>query len=79
MKPFNKIIVVQYEDGELSDHWCIENRTNLKSIEYLHKENLLDWLKEKRDESGTRDELFDPTAILEYDIYQQIIDKINSL
>ena len=64
----NRGMTVATEKPMFSDDLC-----------YIHKDALLELLKELRDDAGSRDDQFEEGAIEEYDLYQNIIDRINSL
>lgn len=78
MKALDKIIVVQYEDGELSEHWCKENRTDNISIEYIRKDALLEWAKMKKDHIKIVDWDADYYFGLDF-MLDELIDKLNSM
>jgi len=48
-------------------------------LEFISKDALIKWLEEQRNEASSRDEQFDPNAIVEYDTYQKVIDKLNEM
>lgn len=72
MKALDKIIVVQYENGELSEYWCKENRTDNISVEYIRKDALLEWINKARtiphENAITRDLAF-----------QEVVNKLNEM
>lgn len=48
-------------------------------IQYLRKDSLIALIKEMCDDAGSRDELYEKDAIIEYDAYQRVLDKINEI
>ena len=71
----NKIkIRIDSETKELSDYWILKNETNDKDVEYVQKDVLLDWAKERYEYFSQN-----PGKSGERDVCLQLIDRINAL
>ena len=74
MKAPDKIYVRQYRDGDTSGFWDDEpyedEIAGIEAVEYIRKDTLLEWAKEKQYESLT---------IVADNFWQEVIDKLNEM
>ena len=74
MKAPDKIYVRKYRDGETSMFWDEEpyedEIAGIEAVEYIRKDTLLEWAKEKQYESLT---------IVADNFWQEVIDKLNEM
>ncbi len=70
MKAPDKIYVARYNGESFSHSWTIEPLGDTTATEYIRKDALIEWAKEKQYESLT---------IVADNFWQEVIDKINSL
>lgn len=81
MKAPNKIYVASYNGEAFSHSWTMEPLGDTTATEYIRKEALLEWAKEKYEEYDTAASGFpdDGTYWGQRNAFRQIIDKINSI
>lgn len=68
-------------DGtHLGDDWFTFFQNSAKdNIAYIRKDALLKILTDLRDDAGVRDDQYEKNAILEYNLYDELIKKINEM
>ena len=76
MKAPNKIY---RHKGDLRTPFAIDHRLDEKDIEYIRKDALLKILTDLRDDAGVRDDQYEKDAILEYNLYDELINTVNEM
>ena len=67
----DKIYIRHYwMPGELDDDWRLKPVEDEQCEEYIRKDSLLEWVKQKQ---------YDSTTIVADNFWQEVIDKISSL
>ena len=67
----DKIYIRHYwMPGELDDDWRLKPVEDEQCEEYIRKDSLLEWVKQKQ---------YDSTTIVADNFWQEVIDKINEI
>lgn len=59
-------------------HWFKEDVVG-NGIEYIRKDALLKILTNLRDDAGVRDDQYEKDAILEYNLYDELVNAVNEM